>query len=411
MKIKEKIDKLAWNAIFGKEKAQKDIRKIAQEKEIFLSSTNNLYKARAKEEIPLNFTVPAFNIRTWTYDVAKTIFKIAKEKKIGAFVFEIAKSEMGYTDQSPAEYTSSILAAAIHENFKGPVFVQGDHFQINTKDRKNPTKKEIQKVKNLIKKSIEGGLYNIDLDISTLVDYSKETIKEQQKLNYSLTAELAEYIRKIEPKDINISIGGEIGHIGGKNSTKEELVAFIEGFNEQFKEEIGLSKISVQTGTHHGGVPLKDGSLANTKVDFETLEKLSKLARNYKMGGAVQHGASTLPEKYFSKFPKTEAIEIHLGTEFQNIIMDHPKFPKKLLNKIYNWLDKTKDQKNQTKKQFYYNLRKKGWGQFKKECWSLSNKIKKPIIKDLEKKFKFLFKELNVENTKPLIQKYERKNK
>jgi fructose/tagatose bisphosphate aldolase len=410
----QKIKKLAWNSNFGKEKkqAQKKIREIAKESGIFLSSTNNLYKARSQEQIPLNFTVPAFNIRTWTYDVAKLIFKIVKKKKVGLFVFEIAQSEIDYTNQSPSEYSSSILAAAISENYKGPIFIQGDHFQIKTKDKKNPTKEEIKKVKDLIKESIEADFYNIDLDISTLVDYSKTDLKEQQKLNYSLTAGLAEYARSLEPENTTISLGGEIGHIGGKNSTKEELEAFIQGFNNNFKPEIGLSKISVQTGTSHGGTPLDDGSLAEVNIDFQTLKKLSKIARKHKMGGAVQHGASTLPEKYFSEFPKTEAIEIHLGTEFQNIIMDHPKFPKEFLNKIYNWLDKEKQKEkgNQTQAQFYYNLRKKGWGEFKEESWSLPNKIKKPILKKLEKKFSFIFKALNVENTQKLINKYERKN-
>ena len=414
----KKIDQLIWQATFGekeeKEKAYLEIKKLGKENGVFLASINDFYKARAKKEIPLNFTVPAINIRSLTYDIARTIFKVAIAQKVGALIFEIARSEMGYTNQTPKEYVAAIIAAAISEKFQGPLFIQGDHFQIKSKRRSaQPKEDELENVKKLIKDSIEAGFYNIDIDLSTLVDYSQQTVDEQQKNNYALSARLAEYIRSIEPKGITISLGGEIGHIGGKNSTKEELIAYMEGFNDSLKTGlIGLSKIAIQTGTHHGGVPLPDGTLADVKIDFVTLKELSQLARDYNMGGAVQHGASTLPDKYFSQFPKSEAVEVHLATGFQNIIMDHPKFPKELIENMYKWLDDTmKNERSryQTDTQFHYKLRKKAWGQFKKECWSLPDNIKQSIMKDLEKRFAFMFKELNVNDTKEMIEKFQLK--
>jgi len=413
--INKEIKQLIWQATFGekeeKKKAYLTIKKIGEENGIFLASINSLYKARAKKEVPLNFTVPAINIRSLTYDMARVIFKVAIIQKVGALIFEIARSEMGYTNQAPEEYTSAIIAAAISEKFKGPLFIQGDHFQIKSQRRSvQPKEDELENVKNLIKDSIEAGFYNIDIDLSTLVDYSQQTIDKQQKINYTLSAELAEYIRSIEPEGIIISLGGEIGHIGGKNSTKEELIAYMEGFNNSLKTELtGLSKIAIQTGTHHGGVPLPDGTLADDKVDFTALKELSQLAREYNMGGAVQHGASTLPDKYFSQFPESEAIEVHLATGFQNIIMNHPKFPKELVKDMHGWLDDTMQNERsryQTDAQFHYKLRKKAWGQFKKECWSLPDDIKQPIMNDLEKRFVFIFKELNVNNTKEIVEKF-----
>ena len=81
---------------------------------------------------------------------------------------------------------------------------------------------------------------------------------------------------------------------------------------------MGISKISIQTGTSHGGVVLLDGTIAKVSVDFDTLLKLSRIARKqYGMGGAVQHGASTLPEDAFSKFVEAEAVEVHLATNFE----------------------------------------------------------------------------------------------
>ena len=100
----------------------------------------------------------------------------------------------------------------------------------------------------------------------------------------------------------------------------------------------GLSKISVQSGTSHGGVVLADGSIADVKLDLDTLERLSKVARDeYGLAGAVQHGASTLPDTAFHNFPKRETAEIHLATNFQNMLFDH--MPAELRDEIYEWLD------------------------------------------------------------------------
>ena len=131
-----------------------------------------------------------------------------------------------------------------------------------------------------------------------------------------------------------MSVGAEIGEVGHKNSTVEELHAFMEGYNRTLAglgDYVGISKISVQTGTSHGGVVLPDGSIAEVKLDIEALEALSKPAReDYGMGGAVQHGASTLPRNAFGNFPRVETVEIHLATNFQNIVWDHPALPAEL---------------------------------------------------------------------------------
>ncbi len=414
MKVK-KIDNLVWQVVFGteeeKKKAYLEIWELGQAHGACPTSINDFYMARGRGELPLDFTVPAINLRGIAYDMAKAVFKVAVAKKVGALILEIARSEIGYTNQPPKEYAAVVMAAAVHQGFKGPLFIQGDHFQIKQGDKPGMAKeREVEKVKDLIKDSVEAGFYNIDIDVSTLVDYSQKTLDEQQRTNYLLSAELAEYARSLEPKGVTISLGGEIGHIGGKNSTEEELIAFMKGFNLALKPGlVGLSKISIQTGTHHGGVPLPDGTLADVDVDFSTLKRLAQVAREYGMGGTVQHGASTLPDEFFAQFPKSEAIEVHLATGFQNIIMDHPKFPKKLLKRMYQWLDKDladERKKGQTDEQFHYQLRKKAWGQFKKECWSLSEEIKKPIRADLEKRFAFMFRELNVENTKEMVEKF-----
>ncbi|MCM8801363.1 MAG: class II fructose-bisphosphate aldolase [Candidatus Omnitrophica bacterium] len=398
------------NDLAKKKALAKKIFNLAYKEGIYPCSIHQFYMERGRGQIR-GFTVPAINLRSLTYDLARAIFRVAKYNNSGSFIFEIAKSEIGYTDQAPIEYSSVVLAAAIKEGFKGAVFIQGDHFQVNVKKFQENPEAEIEGLKALIQEAIEAGFYNIDIDSSTLVDLSKSQIKQQQYLNYDVCARLTQFIRQIQPKGIEISVGGEIGEVGGKNSTPEELRAFMQGFNEQLpKGRVGLSKISVQTGTSHGGIVLPDGRIAQVKLDFDTLKVLSQIARQeFGLAGCVQHGASTLPAEAFHKFPETETAEIHLATEFQNMIYDSKYFPVELRVKMYNWLKInaiSERKEGETEEQFIYKTRKKALGPFKKEIMGLPQETRQAIAEEIEEKFDFLFKQLNAVNNKELVDKY-----
>lgn len=405
------LDLVLSPSMEDKKKVAKKITDIAYKNGIYSSSINELYMARGKNEFPGTFTVPAINLRTLTYDLAKAIFRVAKRDNAGAFIFEIAKSEMGYTDQPPVEYTAVCLAAAIKENWKGPVFIQGDHFQVNAKNYKENPEKELDGLKALILKAIESGFYNIDIDSSTLVDLSKASIKKQQENNYEVCAALTNFIRQNQPRGVEVSVGGEIGEVGHQNSTPEDLRAFMDGYKDRLRKgRAGISKISIQTGTSHGGVVLPDGTIAKVKLDFDTLRDLSKIAREeYGLAGAVQHGASTLPAEAFGKFPENNAAEVHLATEFQNMVYDSQHFPKDLKDRMYEWIKKnlvSERKQGDTEEQFIYSARKKALGAFKKDIMSLPKETKDAIASELEKKFEFLFEKLNVKNTKDLASKH-----
>jgi len=383
------------------------VKAAAKEFGIFPSSIQNLYEARAKEGIT-HFTVPAINLRTLTFDSARSVFRAAKKINAGAFIFEIARSEISYTEQRPQEYFSYIFLAAIKEGFTGPVFLQGDHFQVNAQDFLQNKDREINKLKDLISEAIEAGFYNIDIDSSTLVDLSELSIPDQQALNFDVCADLTKFIREQQPTGLEISIGAEIGEVGGKNSSLEELNAFMLGYLSKIDGLTPISKISVQTGTSHGGLVKPDGSIAEVKIDFITLKALSQMARTeFGLAGAVQHGASTLPGDSFSLFPEFECAEIHLATQFQNIAYD--LFPISLKEKIYRWLHENyADAKKPdlSEKQFIYKTRKKALGPFKKDIYSLSTDLKENISSSLEDEFLFLFKQLNIKNTRVLVDKY-----
>lgn len=412
------IDELVNNLALEKDISMKQelankIVDAARGKGIFFASIHDLYIARGRGEVK-GFTVPAINLRGLTYDLARAIFRVANKHKVGLFIFEIAKSEMAYTDQRPIEYASVCLAAALKEGYAGPVFVQGDHFQVNAKKYKENPEVEVNSLKKLIDEAVAAGYYNIDIDSSTLVDLNKPNLAEEQRLNFEVCAKLTEYIRSIEPSNVVVSVGGEIGEVGKANSTPDELKAFMDGYKAALKKGLtGISKISVQTGTSHGGVVLPDGSVAKVKLDFDTLKSLSELARkDYGMSGAVQHGASTLPAEAFHKFPEVETAEVHLATEFQNMIFDSLYFPKPLKDRIYEWLKAecaSEREAGQTDDQFYYKSRKKALGYFKKDITNLDASIREKIVAELEAKFEFLFDQLKIFATKDIADKFIKK--
>jgi fructose/tagatose bisphosphate aldolase len=384
------------------------IRKLAKHFNVFSASIHPLYQAFGEGNIK-GFTVPAMNMRTMTYDVAREVFKKSKEHEANAFIFEISRTEMVYTDQTQDELAVCILAAALKEGYEGPVFLQGDHYQFNTKKYKEYPQGQIDEIELSIKDALAASFYNIDIDASTLVDLSLPTKDEQQKDNFEMTAILTKFIRKMQPSGITVNIGGEIGHIGDTNSDVGDFEAFMKGYLEKLDNDTKIiSKVAIQTGTSHGGIPNPDGTIKEAKVDFEVIKSIGDVARNkFGLGGPVQHGASTLPNTMFDKFPETGTVEIHLATGFQNIIYDN--MPDALRNTMIDYVKNNFENERAegwTDEQFVYKLRKKAFGPYKKQMWLLTEDEKDVIRRALADELEILFQKLNILGTAHTVRKY-----
>jgi fructose/tagatose bisphosphate aldolase len=409
------IRDLAWTAAFGEDEAavaaaQWIVWEASQALGARSASIHELYMARARGEVS-GFTVPAINIRAQTFDMARTVFDAATAGDVGAVILELARSEQTYTYQRPIDYATAVLAGAIAAEWRAPVFIQGDHYQFNAKKYAEDPEAVTEEIRRACRLAIDAGYRNIDIDSSTLVDLSKETLDEQQRENYVRAAELTALIRSLEADGVTISVGGEIGEVGKKNSTEDELRAYLAGYERELAARApgatGLSKVSVQTGTSHGGVPLPGGGVAEVKIDFEVLRRLGEVAREHGLAGAVQHGASTLPDELFHRFRQVETAEIHLATGFQNLLYEHPVFPESLHRKIEAWVhENAADERkpDQTDEQFVYTTRKKAIGPFKREMWDL--RVRNQIFAAQHRKLTFLFTELGVLGTREMVARY-----
>ena len=172
----------------------------------------------------------------------------------------------------------------------------------------------------------------------------------------------------------------------------------------------GLSKVSVQTGTSHGGVPLPGGGVAEVKLDFEVLRALGELARSYGLAGAVQHGASTLPDELFHRFPDGRDGRDPPRHRLPERALRPPGLPGGAderdlrVGPGQNAADERKA--GQAEDQFLYSSRKKAIGPFKRALWDLETKDE--ILASQGAKMSFLFDQLKVPGTMELVERYVR---
>jgi hypothetical protein len=386
------------------------IRQAALAADIVPCSVQELYLARAAGKWS-GRTVPAMNLRGWTYHTCRSVFRAARELDAKLFIFEQAVGEWLYAQQPPAEYAAGVLAAALREGHRGPVFLQADHDQVDAKALKKDRESEVRRLETIMREQIAAGYYSIDIDASTVVDLSLPSVRDQQRLNAELTAHFTQFVRGIEPKGVTISLGAEIGEVGHENTTPEELrefmAVYIEDLRARGNKLTPVSKISINSGTYHGGKMQTDGTLAPVTVDYALLKTISDICReSFNMGGAVQHGASTLPGAQLAKFPGTGTVEIHLALGFNNLIFDHPSLPQTLKDQIrdYTFANHAHERapgENDT--QFFYNSRKKAWKVMKKPFWDMGYKAQEGIMASLQAMFRDMFTWMNVGGTSDLV--------
>lgn len=377
---------------------------IASALGIFPASIEDLYRGMGRNDVTA-MTVPAMNMRAVAFESARGVFQAMQTQNVGAAIFELSRGEIGFTGQRPREFTTAILCAAIAENHTGPLFLQGDHFQISASRYAKDPQAEVGAVKDLITEAVGAGFYNIDIDCSTLVDLSWPTEVEQQRLNIELTAELARHTRTLEPESVTISLGGEIGEVGDENSTVREVDAYLKGVTAMLGPDIaGLSKLSIQSGTRHGGNVLADGSFGDMNVDFALIGDLTGACRvNGRLAGCVQHGASMLSMEKIAQLPDADCIEVHLAAAFLNAVYAH--LPQELVTQADDWLKENfadEWKPDWSEAQFLHHARRYPIGPFKRDWWD-ATAVHADIRADVRNRAATYFTALNVADTKMLV--------
>lgn len=406
--LEQDILALAMAPRAERKKLAVQILNLTWEKGLYPASIAPVYQALGSGKLAA-MTIPAFNVRGLTYPLARAIWRAAMEAKSGPIIFELAPSESSGCDQTFEEYAAMVMAAAFKEGYRGPVFLQGDHFSLeNAEDLSNLEKLAVQ--------VIESGFYQIDIDGSHLFDENASELTGFHQPNAQGTAQLIKSIRSQQPHDIHITLGGEVGEIGGRNTSLADLEAFHAELKEQLSDDTpGLDKISAQTGTTHSGIVLPDGSTGRMSVDFELIAALSEQARQFGWSGMVQHGASTLHFEDLAKLPKAGVIEVHLATQIQNILFDHPAFPADLLAQMKRELvsttqaaegDQLDVRADLSPAQRFYQARWAAWGIYKTQLWQLPDEVIAPVSESLAEWATQIFKALKVNKRRKVLKDF-----
>lgn len=398
-------------ALTPREKRKKlavQILNLTWENGLYPASIGPVYQALGRGKLP-PMTIPAFNVRGLTYPLARAIWGAAMQANCGPIVFELAPSESTGCDQTFEEYAALVMAAAFKEGYRGPVFLQGDHFSLDSAD-------DLKPLEELARQVIESGFYQIDIDGSHLFDQKAESLTSFHAPNAEITGKLIRTIRDLQPRDIHITLGGEVGEIGGRNTTVEDLVAFHTELQRQLSEDTpGLDKISAQTGTTHSGIVLPDGTTGRMNVDFDLISALSKQARRSGWSGMVQHGASTLQFEDLARLPQAGVIEVHLATQIQNILFDHPAFPLDLREQMKRELvsaalsaegDHLDTSEDLSEAQRFYQARWAAWGIYKTQLWQLPPEVITQISDSLVDWATAIFQALRVNDHSQVLTDY-----
>jgi len=234
------LPRLAANvADFGEKSAPEDVQALsswiiteaAQILGAKLASPQEVYVAIAEGKITRKMSFPAVNVRGNSLDTARALFKAAIDNKVGALILEVARSEMGYTNQMPREFAAVMQAAAMMEGFTGPLFLQGDHIQLKAKEVRAGGDKaaaELATHRQLISESMRYGVGSIDLDMSPFERRTETELSyaDQQAENAKLTAEKVRDVRALEAElglPWTTLLGGETGEVGKMNTRPEDL--------------------------------------------------------------------------------------------------------------------------------------------------------------------------------------------
>lgn len=392
----ERIDPLVYNAVFHDSERLRYflcwlIRRAAAGMSIYPASAQGLYAAAARGQVR-RFTAPALSLRVMTYDAARACFRAAKQSGCGAMVLDLGPNATEGPAQSPVEYATCLLAGAIREGYEGPVFLQADYLRERRAADEADQRDEFDRFQNLAEEALGAGFFNLELDTSALEDPLAPDPREQERASCADAARLAAFVRKTEPPGVDTNLGVKMRGRGDSEHVARRLRAFMEGFASEFADRAG----SV-TGIGKLSLDLRSADELGASRDLAEVAR-----REYNLATSVSWGGAPLPEALFAELTRFPVVEAHLGTRYEDLVLNHPGFPAPLRDAMSDWIDKTYGTirgAEQDRASFQQQLRMPALERFKREMWDLPPESKDPIMADLQRTLLADFKRLDVEDT------------
>ncbi|MFH0860911.1 MAG: class II fructose-bisphosphate aldolase [Candidatus Altiarchaeota archaeon] len=256
---------------------------------------------------------------------ARGVMMAAKEKN-AAVLFEIAKSEVEYTGQTPQIFMDNILKTAKELKFNQPYAVHGDHITV-----KDTSPEAYKGAEDLIKAELAAGFTSFAIDASHNFNEEAKTTREQLADNISITTKLAALIPKGAGLEVEV---GEVGRTDPKTgkqliTTVDEAVTFIKAVQAN---GVRPDLLAINNGSIHGNMFDKEGNiLEQVSIDTKRTEEIVDAIRPLGVKLA-QHGITGTPLRLMHLLIEAGISKGNVGTNWQNIVVEHmdPTIRKKM---------------------------------------------------------------------------------
>ncbi len=393
----ERIDALVYNAMFQPSERVRYflawlIRQAAAGNAIYPASLKGLYAMAARGQTP-KFTVPAVSLRAMTYAGGRSAFQAAWETGTGALVFNLDGAAK--PAQSPLDYATCLLAAAIREGYEGPLFLEADFLHAQPVTDEAAHGDELERLKELAEEALNEGFFNLEFDTTRLENLTLPDPTEQEQACYLDCAALASFVRQTEPGGVGSAIGIRFNCHGDLEHRVQRLRAFMTGFETEFTSRAGhvpgISKFNLN---------IRGEEDLGMAVDFAEVA-----LREYWLPTSVGQEGAALPDDLIEAVVDLPFVEVHLGSRLEERIFDHPAFPAQLRQAMQRWIEACASarQAGQSDEDLRLAMRPLAYEQFKRELWDLPGQTQEAIMADLKADLVEIIRRLRVEDSIHLV--------
>jgi hypothetical protein len=390
----ERIDALVYNAMFQPSERVRYflswlIRQVAAGNAIYPASLQGLYTAAARGQTP-TLTLPAISLRVMTYAGGRAAFRAARETGAGALAFNLDAAAK--PAQSPLDYATCLLAAALREGYEGPLFLQANFLHERPMADEPAHSDELERLKELVEEALNEAFFNLELDATRMENLTLPDLSAQEQACYADCAELASFVRQTEPGGVGSAIGIQFNSRGDPEHRVQRLRAFMTGFETEFTSRAG----------HVPGISKFNLNIRG-KVDLDIAADFAEVARReYWLPTSVSMDSAAMPDDVIEAVADLPFVGAHLGSRLEDRILDHLAFPGQLRQAMQHWIDTTYGEAHQPgegDEDFYRAMRPLAYEQFKREMWDLPRQTQEAIMADLQTGLVEDIKRLKVEDS------------
>ena len=255
------------------------------------------------------------------------IMQAAKELD-AAVLFEIARSEIGYTGQTPQEFYDRITGIAGELDFNTPYAIHGDHITI-----KDNTPESIDSARKLIDAEVAAGFTSYAIDASHNFNFDGKNEREQLADNIAITVELADLIPNEACLEVEV---GEVGRTNADGTKKLTTVAEADAFISALHEQgVKPDLLAINNGTIHGNIFDAEGNIVEqVGIDIDRTKAIADAIAPLEVRIA-QHGITGTPLRLMHLLIEAGIAKGNVGTNWQNVYIEN--LPGEMRNKMEEW--------------------------------------------------------------------------